>query len=239
MGSLDGMSIHPPGEGFHYAGDYSAVTTYNLNDVVSYTDGNTYISLVGDNLNNTPDVSPADWALFTAAGAAGAVGPTGPSGASITGPSGESITGPTGPTGSKTAILELDRKWRGLSCVESPETRFEDLICTEITGNYQKIMIDPLMVEACEPGSIKIRSVHSERCGLGYSSFKIDVIKGDPMICVNLDRMISGLLEEATIPVTICISGIRKGHVQRFPIFTAEQAMRNAEFWAQAHKARK
>lgn len=38
-------------------------TTYALGALVSFTDGNTYISLAGGNLNNQPDVSPAFWAL--------------------------------------------------------------------------------------------------------------------------------------------------------------------------------
>jgi sugar lactone lactonase YvrE len=46
-------------------GAWSASTTYAANAVVSYTDGLNYISLVGSNVANVPNMTPADWALVT------------------------------------------------------------------------------------------------------------------------------------------------------------------------------
>ena len=40
-------------------------------------DGAGYVSLVANNVGNTPDLSPGKWALFAAAGATGATGPAG------------------------------------------------------------------------------------------------------------------------------------------------------------------
>jgi hypothetical protein len=80
-----------------YTGNYSSVTSYALNDAVSYG-GSTYISLVAGNAGNTPPLSPAQWALLAAqgpAGSTGAVGATGPTGSM--GPAG--ATGATGPQG--------------------------------------------------------------------------------------------------------------------------------------------
>lgn len=41
---------------------YSSGTTYGAGNVVSYTDGNLYVSLVAGNLNHTPSSSPTQWA---------------------------------------------------------------------------------------------------------------------------------------------------------------------------------
>lgn len=40
---------------------YSAGTTYSKNDVVTYTDGKVYQSLVNSNVGNTPSTSPSQW----------------------------------------------------------------------------------------------------------------------------------------------------------------------------------
>jgi len=81
-----------------YLGSYSAGTVYNLNDMVSL--GNDfYISLVTDNVDNSPATNASRWALVGAgsgvAGAIGATGPTGPMGP--VGPMG--LMGPMGPAG--------------------------------------------------------------------------------------------------------------------------------------------
>lgn len=91
--------------GMTFRGAYSSTANYSLGDGVIYgTSG--YVSLMDSNHGNTPDQSPAAWALFAtgtqgAAGAAGAqgvqgpVGPQGPVGA--TGAQGPQ--GPVGPQG--------------------------------------------------------------------------------------------------------------------------------------------
>jgi hypothetical protein len=75
-----------------YLGSYSAGTVYNLNDMVSL--GNDfYISLVTDNVDNSPATNASRWALVGAgSGVAGAIGVTG-----ATGPMGPQ--GPVGPAG--------------------------------------------------------------------------------------------------------------------------------------------
>jgi hypothetical protein len=96
----------PQGPGFTFRGTYTPTTTYAVNDVAVYN-GSTYISLTSGNTGNTPDSSPANWALMAAAGATGpqgtqgAVGPTGAQGTQgPVGPTGPQGTqGPVGPTG--------------------------------------------------------------------------------------------------------------------------------------------
>ena len=46
-----------------YAGNWSSTTTYNLNEIV-VSGGASYISLVTNNLNNSPASSPAKWATL-------------------------------------------------------------------------------------------------------------------------------------------------------------------------------
>ena len=77
--------------GLSFQGLYSSTTNYALADGVSWQ-GAGYVSLIAGNRGNTPDQSPAQWALFAAAGQPGAAGPAGLTG--VAGP-----TGPAGPTG--------------------------------------------------------------------------------------------------------------------------------------------
>jgi len=93
----------PAGVGMVYQNAYNAGTTYAANDAVTYN-GSSYISLQNSSLGHQPDVSPAFWSLFAAAGATGPAGPTGATGATgsigpqgIQGPVGSA--GPAGPTG--------------------------------------------------------------------------------------------------------------------------------------------
>ncbi len=98
----------PAGVGMVYQNAYNAGTTYAANDAVTYN-GSSYISLQNSNLGHQPDVSPAFWELFAAAGANGPAGPIGVTGATgsigpqgIQGPTGN--TGPAGPTGATGAV---------------------------------------------------------------------------------------------------------------------------------------
>jgi len=99
--------------GLIWFGGWSATTSYSQNDAVKYN-SSSYISLVSNNQNHEPDISPSAWGLLAhqgatgapgapgATGATGATGPTGPRGA--TGPSGpRGTTGPAGPQGPKGA----------------------------------------------------------------------------------------------------------------------------------------
>ncbi len=81
----------------NFTGNYLSTTNYGLHDAVSFG-GSTYVSLIVGNVGNTPDQSPAQWAMLAAQGPAGAVGPAGPAG--VSGPAGATgATGPVGPQG--------------------------------------------------------------------------------------------------------------------------------------------
>jgi len=81
----------------NYTGNYSSGTNYGLHDAVSYS-GSTWVSLLAGNVGNTPDLSPAWWALLAAQGAAGPQGPQGaPGAAGAAGAAG--AQGPQGPVG--------------------------------------------------------------------------------------------------------------------------------------------
>ena len=60
----------------NYTGNYASATNYTLHDAVSFN-GSTYISLIAGNVGNTPDQSPAQWAVLAAQGPAGPTGATG------------------------------------------------------------------------------------------------------------------------------------------------------------------
>jgi hypothetical protein len=74
--------------GLSFQGIYSSVVNYALADGVRYN-GADYVSLQSSNHGNTPDQSPAWWALFAQNGATGPIGPVGATGAA----------GPQGPLG--------------------------------------------------------------------------------------------------------------------------------------------
>jgi hypothetical protein len=90
----------------NYLGNYSSGTNYGLHDAVSYG-GSTYISLVAGNVGQTPDVSPAYWALLAARGPAGPAGTTG-----AQGPQGlPGATGATGATGAQGPPVSFKGIW--------------------------------------------------------------------------------------------------------------------------------
>jgi hypothetical protein len=80
------------GTSVNWTGTWSAITTYVIDQGVSYN-GVSYVSLINGNINNTPNTNPLDWQLIAQVGAQGATGPTGATGAAST------VAGPTGPTG--------------------------------------------------------------------------------------------------------------------------------------------
>ncbi len=90
----------------NYTGNYASVTNYTLHDAVSF-DGSTYISLIAENVGNTPDQSPAQWAVLAAQGPAGSTGATGPAGA----PGVSGATGAVGPAGQQGPPASFQGTW--------------------------------------------------------------------------------------------------------------------------------
>jgi Collagen triple helix repeat (20 copies) len=81
----------------NYTGNYASTMNYALHDAVSFN-GSTYVSLIAGNVGNTPDQSPAQWAVLAAQGPMGPTGATGPAGApGVAG--GTGAVGPVGPQG--------------------------------------------------------------------------------------------------------------------------------------------
>jgi hypothetical protein len=85
--------------GMTFRGGYSSAINYALGDGVAFGSSG-YVSLIGDNHGNTPDQSPAAWAVF-ATGTTGQMGATGATGAQgLAGPQGPvGVQGPQGPQG--------------------------------------------------------------------------------------------------------------------------------------------
>ena len=91
--------------GLNPRGPYDSTINYGLGDGVVFG-GSSYVSLAAGNQGHTPDGSPAQWAMFAAAGAQGIAGPAGPTGvqgpAGVTGATGaQGLTGATGATGAQ------------------------------------------------------------------------------------------------------------------------------------------
>ncbi len=65
-------SATPAEVGFTARGNYTATTTYAVNDVVFLeSDSNSYLSRTASNLNNVPSSNPSNWQVFGAVGSAG------------------------------------------------------------------------------------------------------------------------------------------------------------------------
>ena len=89
--------------GLNPQGAYNSTRNYALADAVTLN-GSGYVSLVASNLGHSPDISPAQWSLFAAAGATGPAGPAGsPGSPGASGPQGTAgstgAAGPAGPAG--------------------------------------------------------------------------------------------------------------------------------------------
>jgi hypothetical protein len=148
-------------------------------------------------------------------GAAGVDGDQGPTG--NLGPVGN--TGLQGPTGPKLAIVHTESYgYRELYCVEASEVLFIDVADVEITQRTHIFDIDPIFIESCEKGSIRVMGYSCDRpIALG-----IKIEKGSISVTTN------NVPTKAT--VTLC--GVRKGFAgRRFAERTAEEAVRNNAFW--------
>ena len=67
-------SSTPAEVGFTARGNYTATTTYAVNDVVFLeSDSNSYLSRTSSNLNNVPSSNPSNWQIFGAKGDTGDV----------------------------------------------------------------------------------------------------------------------------------------------------------------------
>ncbi|WP_160115257.1 DNRLRE domain-containing protein [Bryocella elongata] len=91
-------AVGPAGPvGLSFRGAYDSTVNYALGDGVQWQ-GAGWVSIADSNQGNRPDLSPAAWSMFAAAGASGATGAAGTAGS--TGPQGPAgAIGPVGATG--------------------------------------------------------------------------------------------------------------------------------------------
>jgi hypothetical protein len=173
-------------------------------------------------------------------GPVGPLGPLGPDGPE--GPTGadgakgdEGADGAKGDTGAKGhsgapdkhAIVEGVNEGRfvGLTCVEMPEVRFEDVVSIETKGrlsvNYK---IDEEFMFICEEDSIE---------AIGYTT-------SSPCLCgLKIEEGFLKIEFKVSIPekIIVKISGLRKGRRHtRFPVFTEEEMNKNTRFWSSWRK---
>ncbi len=75
------------GAGFSFQGRWDSTHVYSANDIVTFTDGSTYLAIPPTNSGVTPGSDTTTWQIFAAAGAQGAQGVMGPQG--VQGPKGD------------------------------------------------------------------------------------------------------------------------------------------------------
>ena len=141
----------------------------------------------------------------------------------------------TVPPLTKMAIVQIDGRFVGLHCVESPDVRFEDVLTVVLTGGrWSKsitLPMDATFRDVCEPDSIVVVSATPSR----------PVIVGarivGPRLTVEAVERGLGTLER--LEVNVRLSGIRKQFAGvRFPVFTEKQARVNNAFYAKAQRGK-
>jgi hypothetical protein len=167
----------------------------------------------------------------TTPGADGDRGPTGPPGADLTGPEGPE--GPPGPAGAKLAIVPIQHQgrteYRALHVLEAPRFEFIEFIHVEIPAHASHVIapICPRYLATLDPTApIEIRSIFPSHLAATLHAGQIQI-----------SNQQSGILNRHSSPMTvrIILAGLARGHARtRYPEFTAEQAARNAAFWASA-----
>ncbi len=137
------------------------------------------------------------------------------------------------PPQSKTAIVPYtppgSRKTQyvALSCVESPDVRFEDIVKIHLRGRSKaRRKIDRILSAVCEPESVEVvSSVPSSPAIVGAR------VSGREII-VEVAR-VPGL--RVPVFVTLRVSGIRLGFAgKRFVRHTLEEMRNNSQFWRSA-----
>jgi hypothetical protein len=145
----------------------------------------------------------------------GPTGPTGPTG--YDGPAGPTgPTGPQGPSGYSPSVLVYNRVSLGLTFVESPEPRCEEVIVVRPKGNRDRFLLDPRFLAHCEPNSILVHSAMAA----------IPTVMGAHVKGREVHLAIEGEVPES---VVLTLSGIKRGSAGvRFPQSQAQtRARRN------------
>ena len=115
--------------------------------------------------------------------------------------------------------------FRSLYAMESPDVRFEDFIYVKLRPQDGRIQIDPLFVEACETGSIHIRSLVSETDDISHC--RCTVLGSDILWFPSKE------MEGKPVSLGITITGIRANSTWRFGVRTVEEAEHVRKFWSQ------
>lgn len=153
-------------------------------------------------------------------GATGDAGAQGSPGAQ--GSTGE--TGGTGPQGDKGAIIKSRLSPTGyarLTCIEAPETRFEDVQVIALSGGHNTVKLPVQFVEACRPNTILLSGIvaHTPNaCATGF-------ITGDSAYITT----------SAPTRATVTYTGIRDGFGKRFEPMTETQYEQNLRFWSEQY----
>ena len=117
------------------------------------------------------------------------------------------------------ANQQLEPEFVALVCTEMPETRFEDVV--RVRMNRMMLVhqpIDDIYLGVCEPGTVMaVSAVPDHPAAVGVR------VQGGNTLIVETDRAVDW--------VTVKLTGIRKGHTQRFRRYTRDEMERNLRFW--------
>ncbi len=127
--------------------------------------------------------------------------------------------GPQGPQGDKGCIIPSKFSPTGyarLTCIEAPETRFQETFQTKLKRGLNQVKLAPQYTEGCKPGTVRcIGLVTQKPCATGVHE------AGDILNVECSDDS----------PATITVTGIRKGFGKRFEPMSKRQHDSNLRFW--------
>jgi hypothetical protein len=125
--------------------------------------------------------------------------------------------------------VQINKKWLGLHCIESPEVLFFDVMEVKVSSvegrdaDYSS-KIDAKFIEACDSDSIKIIATHSD--GISAAAYTAKLAFDAVEIHVHQFKV------QREFSVRVTLAGVRNGYEKiRFPEFTEEQAKKNESFW--------
>ncbi len=138
------------------------------------------------------------------------------------GVSAHGLQGVQGFQGDKGAIIESRLSPTGfarLTCIEAPETRFEDVQLLNVKGGETRIALPAQFVEACNPDSIMLSGIVVQRTGATVTGW---ITGGEAFLTANKET-----------GIVITYTGIRKGFGKRFEPMTKEEFEHNLRFWSE------
>lgn len=131
----------------------------------------------------------------------------------------------------KSAIVQTSQGPRALFAAEYPDVWFFDIMQMTLEPKRANAPIDPMFLEVCEPGTIRVVSLAVDGPMSAFAR-----IEPDNTITLRWGAWCMPGSEKMVYVATITLAGVRKGAMEmRFLAKTEEDMRKNADIWNQPH----